>query len=214
VTPRAAGPAALGPAAAAPPAPQAPARFAVDTLPRQAWEVRGAAAEPPTLAGFGEQAVRLRSGPPGHPAAVAALQEYAWADSGTIRLRLGFSNRLNLRFGPVVISHDSGWRLDGPVDGWTTGRFCPLPVEPDKAHDLTIAVRRGEVCVAVDGKPLLERVRFRLPATGNRLELSTWAGDWLIVEGVEVCSEAPEDLSAPTHPILPQTTQALHRDQH
>jgi hypothetical protein len=118
-----------------------------------------------------------------------------------VQLKVQRSSRLHVGLGETGIYCDSGWHPLA-VDRWNEGGLFPTPAPPEQTQVLILSLRDGVLDAVYGGQPLAQNLHLSGLGDRNTLELSTWAGDWLAFDVIEISSQ-PTRLYEPSvrHPI-------------
>ncbi|MFA5205992.1 MAG: hypothetical protein WC708_16465, partial [Lentisphaeria bacterium] len=193
-------PAATSPLPQAKPAMAAPpvAEFACRALVAAEWEL---GPDPSAVTLDAQGGVTLRSTP---GRAATAVFKKPFGRNATLRLKLRPTCRFTVTIGSAGIQRDWNWQTLGEVNGWSEGVvYREAPYDTKDEGELAIGLRDGVMDVRYNGVPVVAGVVFNLPEQGNRLRITTWAGDSLRLQP-ELISTAPGVLfdRTPVHPVL------------
>ena len=145
----------------------------------------GVSCEPDVDLGDGRRGPRLKS---------TIYADYAQATltartigrTGTIRLRLQPSGRVEALLGPVRIGSDGGrWWVQGS-DRWSEGRTYAPKVEAGASEELVLALSDGVLDAAYGGHPVARGVALAGLTGDDALIVRTWGGDTLAFDVEEI----------------------------
>ena len=122
--------------------------------------------------------------------------------------------RLIVQLGPITITRDWCWTVEGPLSGWSAGEG---PTTPDKGTSLqpeipqgtpftlTLSMRNGSLDAMANGRPLIRGMAFEMPTANNRLTVGTWAGFSAAFRMAELSEQATALYAPPRvlHPVQP-----------
>lgn len=142
---------------------------------------------------------------PGTPENPATLTGVEFGHDLEFTLKMKASNRVKFDLGSVIILHDANWRLDVQPTGWNEGRIYQRELPVDRVVTLKVALHGDRLSAWLDGEALIDNMQIRLrPQPRGQLKISTWAGDTLDLQLVDLNTRAVEASSlAPVHPAEP-----------
>ncbi len=125
--------------------------------------------------------------------ATATLKSQKIGRDGTIRLKVRNSGRIRVDIGDASIYYDgsNGWRAENTEN---EGALLQPTVAGDKPQILELSLHNGLLDAAYGDQPLARKLKLKLGDL-NTLKISTWAGDTLEFEVLEISSK-PTNIAA------------------
>jgi hypothetical protein len=124
---------------------------------------------------------------------MAALKSQKIGRTATVRLKIRNSGRVRVSIGDAGVYFDSGWFAEN-TEG--AGTLLQPAVTLDKPQMLVLALNNGKLDAAYGGQLLAKGLKLKLGDL-NTLKISTWGGDSLELEVLEISSK-PTDIIAPS----------------
>ena len=131
--------------------------------------------------------------------AIAAFKRPV-ADQGTLIVMIVRSGRLGINVAGVNLIFDGGWVP--ATDPLNTGSFNLPSANPDKRETLAISWRNGVIDMVYGDQVVARNLTMKRPGKRDRLELSTWGGDWFTFEPLEVSNRPTVLFPKAVHPVL------------
>lgn len=113
----------------------------------------------------------------GKPEVVAVLHGGTCGEDVRLAFKIRAINRFKISIGTVTLMHDSGWKMEGPLNGWSEGKINPVDFDPNDIHTVIISAIHGKFDVFCDDKIVVHAMQFELPVLHNQIQITTWAGD-------------------------------------